>query len=400
MPPVFEPIATDLDFSPMHERMRWYIDEELIPYCTTVVMRGTDVIDVAYLGGGTPETTPNATSIFRMHSSTKLATSVVAMMLWEEGRFALDDPLERYLPEFADMRVLRPDAGGADDTTPAEGPIRINQILSHSAGLSYSFIEPDSVIDQAYMAAGINIVSMNEMTLEELCHTIAGLPLAYEPGTSWRYSFATDVTARLVEVLTGRRFDEALKARLLEPLGMVDTDFYVPSAKRDRFLTMFDPADPLDPMTPGLTPAPMEADTDAPRPLLAGGGGLLSTVVDYVEFMRMLVSGGEWNGRRFLRPETLELMRTNQLAPGVGVQFPMWSMPDTTFGLGFALKGAPAHGEPAAATDEYHWGGMAGTHFWLAPRADLVGICMTQRMPGFWHPFSRDFKRLVYEITC
>ncbi len=392
-------VPTELDFSPVHERMQWYIDEQLIPYCTSVVIRGTDVIDAVHLGGGTAETTAAADSIFRMHSCTKMATSVVAMMLWEEGRFALDDPVEKHLPEFADMLVLEPDASSADDTRPATEPMRINQLLSHSAGLSYGFIEPNSVVDTAYNAAGLTLGGIQALTLEELCAKLAELPLAYEPGTSWRYSFATDVTARLVEVLSGQRLDEFMKERLFGPLGMVDTDFWVPASKRDRFLTMSLPADPMDPMTPGLSPMPMEPETDGPPRFLAGGGGLMSTVVDYIEFVRMLVSGGEWNGHRILKSETLDVMRTNQLAEGVGVQFPMWSMPDTTFGLGFALKEAPARGEPAVANGEYHWGGMAGTHFWMAPQANLIGISMTQRMPGFWHPFSRDHKRLVYEIA-
>ncbi|MEM8924944.1 MAG: serine hydrolase domain-containing protein [Actinomycetota bacterium] len=396
---MLEPIATDLDFSAVRQRMQWYIDEHLIPFCTMVVLKGTDVIEATHLGGGTPETTVDDRSIFRMHSSTKLATSVAAMMLHEEGRFGLDDPLEQYLPAFADMRVLTPDATSADDTMAARSPILVRHILSHSAGLSYGFIEPDSVIDKAYNAAGLDLMRFYRLTLAELVERLGELPLAYEPGTSWRYSYATDVTARLVEVLSGRRFDEFLSERLLEPLGMVDTDFWVPAAKRDRLTTMFLPADPTVPMTPGLSPMALEPEADGPPAMLSGGGGLFSTVVDYVEFMRMLVNGGEWRGRRYLEPETLTLMRSNQLAPGVGVRFPMWSMRHTTFGLGFALKEGPDADEPNSAVGEYHWGGMAGTHFWLAPEPDIVGICMTQRMPGFWHPFSRDFKRLVYEIA-
>ncbi len=397
---MLDPIATDLDFSPLHQRLQWYIDEEIIPFCTSVVLRGTDVIEATYLSGSKPATTVGPDSIFRMHSSTKLATSVVAMMLWEEGRFALDDPLETHLPEFADMTVLRPDAASADDVEPAEGPIRINQILSHSSGLSYGFVEPDALIDKTYSAAGLNPLLLKGHDLASLCQALGGLPLAYQPGTSWRYSFATDVTARLIEVLTGQRFDQALQERLFRPLGMVDTDFWVPGAKRDRLLTMFLPADPLAPMTPGLSPLPLEPEADGPPRFLSGGGGLFSTVVDYIAFMRMLRNQGQWDGHRYLQPETLAMMRTNQLAEGVGVRFPTWHMPDTTFGLGFALKEGPARGEPAAAVGEYHWGGMAGTHFWLAPQADVVGICMTQRMPGFWHPFSQDFKRLVYETVA
>ena len=395
---MLEPTATDLDFTPVHDRMRWYIDEGLIPYCTSVVLQGTDVIDVAFFGG-LDGPTPAADSIHRMHSSTKLATSVAAMMLWEEGAFALDDPVQKYLPEFADMQVLAEGATSADETRPAAGPIRVNHILSHSAGLSYGFVEPDSTIDKTYNAAGLNPLTTRDFTLASLCEKLGELPLAYEPGTGWRYSFATDVTARLIEVLAGCRFDEFLHERLFDPLGMVDTDFWVPAPKRDRLLPMYLPADPLDPMVPGLTPMALEPESDGPPPFLSGGGGLFATVTDYVAFMRMLVNDGEWDGRRYLQPATLAAMRTNQLADGVEVRFPTWGMPDTTFGLGFALKNGPARGEPEVAVGEYHWGGMAGTHFWLSPRPGIVGISMTQRMPGFWHPFSHDHKRLIYEIV-
>jgi CubicO group peptidase (beta-lactamase class C family) len=279
--------------------------------------------------------------------------------------------------------------------------MRIRHILSHSAGLSYGFIEPTSVVDQAYAAAGIDILGDDSLTLEALCEKLGALPLAYEPGTSWRYSFGTDVVARLVEVCGGARFDDYLKANIFDPLGMNDTDFWVPPDKRDRFVTMYAPEDLFDPMKPGLTKAddPHDGTYTRERTLLSGGGGLVSTVQDYLAFVRMIVSGGSWQGATLLAPETLALMRTNQLAPGVGVRFPMWDMPGTVFGLGFALKETLTPDEPAGMQGEYHWGGMAGTHSWMAPAAGIAGMCMTQRMPGFWHPFSHEFKTLAYRIA-
>jgi CubicO group peptidase (beta-lactamase class C family) len=153
-------------------------------------------------------------------------------------------------------------------------------------------------------------------------------------------------------------------------------------------------------MKPGLVKADdsHEGVYNSERNLLSGGGGLVSTVQDYLAFIRMIVNGGSWQGAEILKPETISLMRTNQLAPGVGVSFPMWDMPGTVFGLGFALKETLNEGDPALMQDEYHWGGMAGTHTWMAPRADITGMCMTQRMPGFWHPFSHEFKSLAYQI--
>jgi CubicO group peptidase (beta-lactamase class C family) len=205
-----------------------------------------------------------------------------------------------------------------------------------------------------------------------------------------------------VEVVSGKRFDDYLKTHIFEPLAMHDTDFWVPPEKTDRFTTMYAPTDFLDPMKPGLVKVDDAQDGSytRERALLSGGGGLVSTVQDYLAFIRMIVNGGSWQGARILSPETLTLMRTNQLPTGIGVNFPFWDMPGTVFGLGFALKAQLAEGEPAGMLNEYHWGGMAGTHTWMAPEAGITGMCMTQRMPGFWHPFSHEFKALAYGISA
>jgi CubicO group peptidase (beta-lactamase class C family) len=398
-----EVVATDIDFSSLHERMQWYVDENILSCCNTLIMRGTEVIDFQTFGYMDLESRrpllPDA--IFRMYSNSKLVTSVAAMILFEEGRFALDDPLADHLPEFADMSVLRADAKSIEDVEPARSPMTMRQILSHSAGLSYGFIEPESVIDQSYAASGLGGAAHLDMDLKGLCEALGQQPLAYQPGTRWRYSFATDVTARVVEVLSGQRFDDFLRERIFEPLGMVDSDFWVPAEKRDRFVTMYAPENVFKPMQGGMVKAddPNTGSYTRPPTMLSGGGGLVSSAADYLTFLRMIVNDGEWNGARLLQPETVALMHTNQLPESVGVNFPFWSMPDTVFGLGLAIKNAPAEGEPASAAGEYHWGGMAGTHSWVAPRAGITGLCMTQRMPGYWHPFSHDFKRLAYELA-
>ena len=228
---------TNLDFSPLHAAVQQYVDSGVIPFANSVVMQGTDVVDLHFYGdtlleSGNPL---SEDSIFRMHSSTKLACSIALMQLWEAGSFKLEDPLEDYIPAFSDMQVLKASASEIDDTEPAHDSIRINQALSHTAGLSYGFIDPEGLIDGAYNKAGVNpLVQVPGMTLESLCEQLGKLPLAYQPGTHWRYSFATDVCARLVEILSGQRFDEYLKAHIFEPLDMVDTDFYVPEDKLDQ----------------------------------------------------------------------------------------------------------------------------------------------------------------------
>ena len=397
-------IESGIDFTPLHERMASYVDQGILSCVNTLIMRGTEVLDFHMHGFMDLETSEPLVedAIFRMYSNTKLVTSVALMQLYERGLFDIEDPLSNILPDFADMRVLRADASSAADADPASHPILMRHILSHSAGFSYGFIEPESVIDRAYAEAGINLFGEFDPTLEELCHMLAELPLAYEPGTSWRYSLATDVCARCVEVLSGLPFDAYLDAHIFQPLEMVDTAFHVSEDKAHRFVTQYAPIDLLDPMKPGLVKHDdaRNGQYNKPRRYLNGGGGLVSTVGDYANFVRMLISGGIWNGALILKPETLRLMRTNQLAHGVGVSFPMWDMPDTTFGLGFALKERISDDEPLGMLHEYHWGGMAGTHSWMAPTAGISGICMTQRMPGFWHPFSHDFKRMAYELTA
>jgi len=399
--------SSGLDFSELHKRMQWYVDEEIIPCCNTLVLRGTEVIDVKTYGplshetGNVKDLPENA--IVRMFSNTKLVTSLAAMILYEEGCFTLDDSLESFLPEFADMQVLKTDAREAGDTEPTGASITIRQIMSHSSGLSYAFVEPESLIDRTYTEAGVNPMAMEGKTLESLCAELGKLPLAFQPGTQWRYSLGTDVLARLIEVWSGQRFDAFLKQRIFVPLEMHDTDFFVPVEKQNRLTALYLPNDMLDVMASGYSLMDASAISASPT-FLSGGGGLMSTLPDYLSFIQMLINDGSWNGTTFVKPETLKLMRTNQLAEGLGVNFPMWDITDTVFGLGFALKEQPAEGEPASAVGEYHWGGMVGTHSWMSPNAGtsgegISGICMTQLMPAFWHPFSHDFKRLVYKIT-
>lgn len=381
--------------------MQWYVDQEILSCCVALVMRGTDVVDYETFGYMDLESRRPLTddAIFRMYSNTKLVTSVAAMMLHEQREFSLDDPLSRFLPAFAEPMVLRSNATSVADVEPLAAPITMRHVMSHSAGFSYGFIEPESVVDQAYAAAGLNGLATEGMTLESLCNVLATMPLAFQPGTDWRYSLATDVLARVIEVISAQPFDRFLDEHIFGPLGMHDTGFHVPPEKHERFTTMYAPVDLFAPMKGGLVKAddPRTGAFSKPRSFLSGGGGLVSTVADYLTFLRVIVNGGEWQGVRLLSRATLNQMRTSQLPDGVRVRFPMWEMADTTFGLGFAIKLAPGPDEPESARGEYHWGGMAGTHSWMAPRADLCGVCMTQRMPGFWHPFSHDFKRIVYE---
>ena len=390
----------DYDFGPMHAAVRKYLDDDFLAMAASVVLEGGEPVDFHLWGHQDREAAVPlaADSIFRIYSNTKLVTSVAAMTLWEEGRFDLDDPVEKHLPPLRGLRVLREGATDAADAEPLDTPPTVRQLMSHSAGFSYGFLL-ESPVDAVYTERNL---SRPDSTLEQLVAGLADIPLANRPGTRFQYSVATDVLARLVEVLSGERFDRYLARRIFEPLGMVDTDFHVPASKHDRFCVNYAARDPMDPMVPGLDAAPdtLLGSYLAPKSFLSGGGGLVSTILDYTRFIRMIVGGGALDGTRILDAGTLELMRTNQLPEGAGVRFPFWHMPDTVFGLGFAIKTAPAAGEPEAAVGEYHWGGMAGTHSWMSPAADIAAIVFTQRLPGFWHPFSHEYKRQVYAATC
>ncbi len=390
----------DHDFGPMHAAMQKWLDDDFLAMAAAVVLEGGEPVDLHLWGyqdreAGIPVA---ADSIFRIYSNTKIVTSVAAMTLWQEGQFDLDDPVEKHLPELAGLSVLREGATDAADAEPLDRPPTIRQLMCHNAGFSYGFLL-ESPVDAVYQERGL---LSYDATLQELVAGLADIPLANRPGKRFQYSVATDVLARLVEVLSGQRFDACLAERIFRPLGMVDTDFHVPAGKHDRFCANYVPVDPMDPLKPGIELGPelTVGGYHAPRRFLSGGGGLVSTILDYTRFIRMIVGGGVLDGARILEAGTLDLMRTNQLPDGVGVQFPLWQMPDTVFGLGLAIKTAPVAGEPDTAVGEVHWGGMAGTHSWMSPAADIAGIVFTQRLPGFWHPFSHDFKRLVYAATA
>ncbi len=396
-----EVAQNSIDFSELHERMQWYVDEGILPCISTLVLDGPDILDYTCFGYQDLESkTPlREDAIFRIYSNTKIITSVAMMRLVEQGKCSLDDRLEQYIPSFANPVVLTAAAASADDVEPAESSITLRQLMSHSSGLSYGFIDPTSLIDKTYFRGGLNVFGGYDDNLEALVSKLATFSLAFQPGTAWRYSLATDVIARLVEIISGQRFDEYLAAHIFEPLGMVDTDFCVPSSKHERVVTMYSAADMFNPMTPGLTQmGPHQSAPTSSPAFLSGGGGLYSTVADYLTFMRMLIQDGEWGGARILQPETVEEMRTNQLKPDVTVNFPMWNMPGTVFGLGVALKVDLSTGDPQGAVGEYHWGGMAGTHSWMSPNGP-GGFCMTQVMPSFWHPFSHEFKQFAYDAV-
>jgi CubicO group peptidase (beta-lactamase class C family) len=386
------------DFSAARTAMQRYVDQEIIPGVSWAVLRGREVVDQQCVGFADREagTALRPDHIFRAFSNTKIFVTCAVMMLVEEGRIGLDDPVETVLPQLGHRKVLRKGATSLADVEPAQSPITIRQLLTHTSGLSYGIFDPGTVLFKGYNEAGV----LNPLTpLTDMIDKLADLPLSYHPGTAWEYSVATDVLGRVVEVVSGKPLDSFLKARIFDPLGMVDTGFYVPEAQQGRLVALYTGADVLDPMKPGLTRAddlPYPQAYRRPFPRLSGGGGLVSTLPDMLALVRALLPGPD----ALLKPQTLRQMMTNQLPAGRTISFAtLGPIAGKGFGLGGAVTFAPAPFDPPNSAGEFQWGGLAGTHWWICPEANIAGVLMAQRHMGFWNPFFFEFKRLAYQAA-
>ena len=390
--------ARGYDFGTANAAMRRYVDANLLSGISSAVLVGRDLVDVNCVGWADKEAQVplRLDHVFRVFSNTKLVTSCAALMLFEEGRFKLDDPIEKFIPQLANRRVLRPGATSLDETEPARGSITIRHLMSHSSGLSYGVFDPGTTIFKAYNERGV----LNPATtLADMINVLADLPLVFHPGTSWQYSVAIDVMARLVEIVSGQKFDKFIQTRILDPLGMVDTGFVVPEKSVSRLVAYYAGADLTDPMKPGLSrtdDAPYPGAYLRPVPRLNAGGGLVSTLPDMVALIRSLLPGGP----TLLKPETIALMMTNQLPDGVWMRFPIvGELRGKAYGLAGGLILEPSPLDHRDARGELFWGGYAGTQWWISPKADVAGLMMAQRQLAFFHPFAAEFKRLAYDAV-
>jgi CubicO group peptidase (beta-lactamase class C family) len=327
--------------------------------------------------------------IFRIYSMTKPVTSVAVMMLYEEGKFFLDDPVGRYLPELASLPVAVLDQANADSipTVRANRPMTIRDLLRHTSGLTYGIFS-NTAVDQAYREGGVN----GAETLADMVAALGEIPLMFQPGTRWNYSVSTDVLGRLVEVVSGQPFDVFLRERIFAPLRMEDTGFHVPAPKHSRLSRIYGHAGTGAQRTLQL------GDTVgylSPPTNFSGGGGLVSTAQDYARFAQMLLNGGELDGARILSPTTIDLMTTDHLHDdGASFLADGWG-----FGLGFTVKNQPALDGLPDSVGTYYWFGVAGTSFWIDPAQDLIGIFMIQINPNRDVNFRDQFKRLVYQAV-
>ena len=335
-------------------------------------------------------------TIFRIYSMTKPLTSVAIMMLYEEGRFQLDDPISRFIPAFAGQRVLTGGSRGKIDTVPAARDITFRDLLTHTSGLTYGFME-STLVDGLYRANKIDFQT-EDTSLKELVEKAAGLPLLAHPGTRWNYSISTDVLGYLVEVISGMPFERYLREKVIGPLKLVDTDFYVPEAKHARLAANY---------TVGRKGSVHEIDDPTksvylrPRNVNSGGGGLVSTVSDYARFCQFMLNNGVLDGVRLLGRKTVELMTSNHLGGDMAdMGTPRFS--ETTyegigFGLGFSVMIDPAKAQILGTPGEYAWGGAASTAFWVDPGEDMFVVFLTQLMPSSAYPFRRELRVLTYQ---
>ncbi|MCY3621913.1 MAG: serine hydrolase [Gammaproteobacteria bacterium] len=392
---IVEPAAVGMSAEGLGElsaAMQGFVDRGELAGVVTVVARHGKIAHFETFGmQDVGSSVPMAKdTIFRIYSMTKPIAGVALMTFYEEGRFDLDDPVAKFIPEFADLKVAKaPGPDGQPVVEDANHPMTIRELVSHTAGLTYGFFSR-SQVDTLYVQA--NVLDRNS-TLKDMVVKLGAIPLRQQPGSAWHYSVAVDVQGYLVEVLAGKPFDTVLKERVFDPLGMDDTGFWIKPEDEPRTATMYQ-------QRPGGALAANPSREYFTKPaLFSGGGGLVSTAMDYTRFAEMMLNGGELEGVRILKPETVELMHTNQLPDGIDFINPMIGNPGNTFGIDVAIVAAPdGESDHPLAKGEYWWYGAGGTWFGINPVQDLIVVGMIQK---FGVPGPKEVrvtsKRLAYE---
>jgi CubicO group peptidase (beta-lactamase class C family) len=401
--------STALDRVEAHLKQR-YIDTGRFPGTQLLVYRRGKVVHRASQGFADleREVPVKDDTIYRIYSMTKPITSVAFMMLFEEGKVALDDPVHKYIPEWKNLGVFVAGTAPAFLTRPPSRPMLIVDLLRHTSGLTYGF-QQRSNVDAAYRTAKIGEVE-KAGTLETMIEGLGRIPLEFSPGEAFNYSVSTDVIGYLISKISGMPFEQFLKQRIFDPLGMNDTGFSVPADKAHRLAACYS-ADATSGMTfhatdrkPALTlqDDPVTSSFLSPPSLISGGGGLCSTTADYLTFCRALLNRGELGGVRLLGPKTLALMTSNHLPGGRTLPemsrslFSEATYEGIGFGLGFAVTLEPAKTLILGTAGEYNWGGAATTSFWIDPAEELITIFMTQVLPSSAYPLRRELRTLVY----
>ncbi len=377
--------------------MQALVDQGHLPGVTTMVARHGKVVAFEVHGkkgfDGPPMTKD---TIFRIYSQTKPITGVAMMILFEEGKWRLDDPVSKYVPEFAKLQVYKgqnPD--GTFITEPASRPPTMRELMSHSGGFAYGLV-PDNPVDKAYVSTGVLAAKSGQEFIEK----VAALPLVGQPGAQWKYSASVDIQGFIIERLSGMSLADFMRTRIFEPLKMVDTGFYLPAAKADRLASLY----LWKPKDNKLAPASgfMVLDISKPPTAASGGGGLVSTSADYARFAQMILNGGELDGARILSPSTIKLMGSNHLNDGImtGKEGEFNNAHGKGFGLDFMVITDPAKAGTPAGEGTMSWGGAAGTWFWIDPKNDLFFLGMIHILNKGGDPALRNIddvsQQLVY----
>jgi CubicO group peptidase (beta-lactamase class C family) len=321
-------------------------------------------------------------TIFRIYSMTKAITTAAALNLVDAGKIGVDDPVSKYIPSFADLKVATPSGLRAP-----KRPMSVRDLMLHTAGLTYG--APSDALKEAYD----RLKPLQSKDLKEMTDKLAQIPLAFDPGTDWTYSAAIDVLGRVIEVASGETLDVYLKKTIFEPLDMPDTAFNVPPEKLPRFAANYTRS------TGGLkvTDVPAKSAYAKEVTFFSGGGGLVSTAMDYLRFLTMIQNGGELGGHRILRPETVALMTTNQLPKeAFPIHFDKEARLGTGFGFGFSVRTENTSWDPSGRLGEYGWGGAASTHYWVSPADKLIVITLEQIMPYQWDT-EFGVKKIIYD---
>ena len=367
--------------------LKGFIAEKKLAGCIVAIARKGKVVHFGTYGKMDVERDKpmKPDSIFRIYSMSKAITTAAALILFDEGKYELDDPVSKYIPEFKELSVLR--EGQAE---PAKRQMTVRDLMRHTSGLSYGFVGNSAVEKRYKKDKPIDRAG----DLPTMITKLSGIPLAFEPGTKWQYSVSIDVLGRLIEIWSGNKFEDFLAERICKPLEMKDTAFDVPKGKVDRFTANYAPNGSGELR---LIDDPAKSRYLTPAGLASGGGGLVSTTRDYLRFLQMVLNGGELHGKRILKKKTVRLMTRNQLPkkimpirigpiPRVGVGF----------GLGFSTRVSMGPWDPGGRVGEFGWGGAASTHYWVSPKDELVVVTMEQIMP---YSFMTEWavKKLIYD---
>jgi CubicO group peptidase (beta-lactamase class C family) len=373
-----------------------YVEQRRIPGAVALIARNGKIIYHKSFGQDDTDTrTPlRRDAIFRIASQTKAVTSVAVMMLFEEGKFLLDEPVSNYIPAFKNPQVMDK-FNGADTTyttVPANREITIRDLLTHTSGISYPSIgtkEANAMYAKAKIPSGIGTPNGN---LGEAINALAKLPLIHQPGEKFSYGLNTDVLGYLVEVVSGMSLDQFFRTRIFEPLGMKDTYFYLPAEKHKRLAVLY---------TENASKAYVKqvgqasASPDYPKQngsFYSGGAGLSSTIYDYAIFLQMLLNGGEYNGKRLLSPATVRMMTRNQIGD--------INMGNKKFGLGFGITTEREAARLPVSEGSFDWGGIFGTTYWVDPTEGIVALLYTQKFPNSYNDLGDKYRVLVYQALA